>query len=76
MMMTIIFLPHHPTTAFLVFLDGLPSVLPSNTINASYLAVPHATCPKHGNFGFATYAVCLFVYCVWQFKELDKTLQI
>ena len=21
-------------------------------------------------------SVCLFVYCVWQFKELDKTLQI
>ena len=20
--------------------------------------------------------ICLFVYCVWQFKELDKTLQI
>jgi len=20
--------------------------------------------------------LCLFVYCVWQFKELDKTLQI
>jgi len=20
--------------------------------------------------------LCLFVYCIWQFKELDKTLQI
>ena len=24
----------------------------------------------------AAAVVCLFVYCVWQFKELDKTLQI
>ena len=22
------------------------------------------------------YSGCLFVYCAWQFKELDKTLQI
>ena len=24
----------------------------------------------------STWLSCLFVYCVWQFKELDKTLQI
>jgi len=24
----------------------------------------------------SVFFVCLFVYCVWQFKELDKTLQI
>jgi len=46
------------------------------TIQKSFVS-SHNLTPQNSSSDFVgNFLSCLFVYCVWQFKELDKTLQI
>jgi len=46
-------------------------------INLKFLSAKRTHMPlDHAKFDMNCLFVWLFVYCVWQFKELDRTLQI